>query len=207
MYECTRWVAERLRKDLFAEVDARLLEDLEQDVAREHVDAHRGDERFVGVRASRGGAAGNAAADLRQPRVVRLLFERDDLSLVVEPEDAHLCGVGACDRLRGDRDVGAALDVRLDQLAEIHAIEMIAREDQEVVRVVSREVSCGLPDGVGRALEPVRALRGLLGGQHLDEAIREEVQPVGLRDVPVERRRVELRQDEDPLQAGVKGSC
>ena len=82
---------------------------------------------------------------------------------------------------------------------------MIARENQEVVGVVSGEVSCGLPDGVGRTLEPVRALRGLLRRQHLDEAIREEVQAVGLCDVPIEGSRVELRQDEDPLQARVKG--
>ncbi len=128
----------------------------------------------------------------------------DDLALVVEPEDAHLGGVGACHRLRGDRDVGAALDVRVDQLAEVHAIEMIAGEDQVVVGVVAGEVARRLPHGVGRALEPVRALRGLLRGEHLDEAVREDVEPVGLRDVPVERRRVELRQHEDPLQAGVQ---
>ena len=100
-----------------------------------------------------------------------------------------------------------ALDVRVDQLAEVHAIEMIAREDQVVVGVVAVEVARGLAHGVGRALEPVRALGRLLGGEHLDEAVREEVEPVGLRDVPVERRRVELRQDEDPLQIRRAGSC
>ena len=41
------------------------------------------------------------------------------------------------DRLRGDRDVGAALDVRVDQLAEVHAIEVVARENQIVVGVVA----------------------------------------------------------------------
>ena len=61
-----------------------------------------------------------------------------------------------------------------------------------------------LAHGVGGALEPVGALGRLLGGEHLDEAVREQVEPVGLRDVPVERRGVELRQHEDPLEAGVQ---
>ena len=57
---------------------------------------------------------------------------------IVEPEDAHLRRVGGDDRLRRDRDVGAALDVRLDQLAEVHAVEVIAGEDQDSGRRRSR---------------------------------------------------------------------
>ena len=91
-----------------------------------------------------------------------------------------------------------------DQLAEVHAVEMIAGEDQEVVGVVAGEVARRLAHGVGGALEPVRALGRLFGGEHLDEAVREEIEPVGLRDVAVERGRVELRQHEDPLQPGVQ---
>ena len=60
-----------------------------------------------------------------------------------------------------------------------------------------------LPDRIRRPLEPVAALGCLLGGEHFDEAIREHVHPVGLRHVPVERRRIELREDEDPLEARV----
>ena len=177
---------------------------LEQDLAREHVDPHRGDERFL-----RGGAAGRrparrAAAHLRQPRLVRLLFEGGDLAVDVEHEDAHLGRVGDGHRLRGDGDVGAVLDVRFDHVAEVHAIEMVAREDQVVVGVVAGEVTRRLPHRVGRALKPVGALRCLLGGEHFDEAVRKDVQAIGLRDVPVERRRVELRQHEHPLQAGVQ---
>src|SRR6266849_9633997 len=55
----------------------------------------------------------------------------------------------------------------------------------------------GLTDRVGRPLEPVRVVGRLLGGEDLDEPLTEEIHPVGLRDVPVERRRVELREDED----------
>ena len=98
-------------------------------------------------------------------------------------------------------------DVRLDQLAEVHPVEVVAGEDQVVVGVVAREVPRRLPHRVRRPLEPVGALGRLLGREHLDEPVGEDVEAVGLGDVPVERRRVELRQHEDPLQARRAGSC
>ena len=134
----------------------------------------------------------------------RLFLEAGDLAEIVELEDAHLRGIVGRDRLRGDRDVGAALDVRLDQLVEVHAVEMIAGEDQEVLGVEALEVARRLAHGVRGALKPVRAVGRLLGGEHFDEAVREHVEPVGLRDVAVERRGVELRQHEDALEAGVQ---
>ena len=81
---------------------------------------------------------------------------------------------------------------------------MIAGEDQVVVRVVAGEVAGRLADGVRGALKPVGALGRLLGGENLDEAVGEDVEPIGLRDVPVERRGVELRQHEHALETGVQ---
>ena len=140
----------------------------------------------------------------RQPLGRRLLLEADDLALVVEPEDAHLrrvVGVTGCAAM-----VMSALPSMCAsmQLAEVHAVEVVAGEDQVVVGVVAREVARRLAHRVGRALEPVGAVGRLLGGEDLDEAAREQVQPVGLRDVAVERRGVELRQHEDALEAGVQ---
>ena len=43
----------------------------------------------------------------------------------------------------------------------------------------------------------------LLGGEDLDEAVRERIEAIGARHVPVQRRRLELRQHEDVAQAGV----
>ena len=107
-------------------------------------------------------------------------------------------------RLRGDRDVGLPVDVRFDHLGVVHPVEMIAGQDQVVVGLVAREVPRGLADGVGRALKPAGVVGRLLGRQDLDEALAEQIHPVGLRDVPVQRRRVELRQDEDPPDVGVQ---
>ena len=63
---------------------------------------------------------------------------------------------------------------------------------------------CTLAHRVRRALKPRGAVGCLLGGKDLDEAAREHVETIRLRDVPVERRRVELRQNEDALQARVQ---
>ena len=148
--------------------------------------------------------ARDAAADFGETRGVRLLVERDDMALAVEPQDAHARRLVGRHRLRGDRDVGLPVDVRLDDLGVVHAVEVIAGEDDVVVGLVAGDVPRGLADGVGRALEPVGVVGRLLGRQDLDESLAEEVHPVGLADVPVERRRVELRQDEDPPDVGVQ---
>jgi hypothetical protein len=44
-----------------------------------------------------------------------------------------------------DRDVGALRAVRVDELAVVHPVEMIAGEDQVVLRRVLREVPGRLP--------------------------------------------------------------
>ena len=46
------------------------------------------------------------------------------------PSDA---GLGAIDRLGGDRDVGLGALVRGEHLAEVHAVELVAGEDQHVL--------------------------------------------------------------------------
>jgi len=117
---------------------------------------------------------------------MRLLLEPDDLAIGIEMEDAHLRRVFRADRLRRDGDVGARLDVRLDQIAEVHAVEMVTGKNQVVVGIVAGEVAGGLADGIRRPLEPVGALRRLFRGKHLHESFREDVETVGLRDMPVE---------------------
>ena len=87
--------------------------------------------------------------------------------------------------------------MRLDQLPEVHAVELVAGEDQHLVRTLALDVGDVLADGVGGALVPVGALVGLLGGEHLDEPAAEHVELVGVGDVPVQADRQELRQDVD----------
>ena len=112
----------------------------------------------------------------------------------IEAKDAHCRRVLDADRLRRDRDVRPAIAVRVDQLAVIHPVQVIAGENQVVVGVVAREVAHRLPHGIRRALIPIRIVRCLFGREDLDEALAEQVHAVRLRDMAVERGGVELRE-------------
>ena len=100
-------------------------------------------------------------------------------------------------------DVGAAGGVRLEDLAEVHDVELVAGEHQDAFGAVPQETVQLLADGVGSALIPVHAGFGLLRGEDLDEAVRERIEAIGARDVTVQRRRLKLREHEDVAQAGV----
>jgi hypothetical protein len=194
----TTYFAERSRDELAAEVEAGFaFQHPQQDLAREHVDAHRRHERQVVVVRGKRRAWWNAAADLLQPWRLGLLLERDDLPVALEPEDAHLRRRLRVDRLRRDRHVGFVCLVRVDELAVVHAIQMVAGKDQVVLRLVLREVPGRLTDRIRRALIPVRIVRRLLGRKDLDEPAGESIESIGIGDVAVERGRVELRQDVD----------
>ena len=107
------------------------------------------------------------------------------------------------DRHGGDRHVGAGLDVRSEHVLEVHAVELIAGEDQHVVDAGLLDVAEVLPHGVGRALIPVGVVERLLGGQDLDEAAVEGIEGVGRADVAVQADRVELREHVEAVQPAV----
>ena len=160
--------------DFLAEVDGVgiLLEGIEQYLLGEHVDAHRRDEGLL--RRDPGGDAAvlrHALADLAEALEVGLLFEPGDAPGAVEQEDPHLRRRLGIARLRGDRHLGILLDVIGDQLAEVHPVQVIAGEDEDVVGRHRVEVPPGLAHGVGGALEPGRAVGGLLGGEDVDEPL------------------------------------
>ena len=52
--------------------------------------------------------------------------------------DAQGLGLVARDGEGGDGQVGAVLDVFGDQVAKIHAVELVAAEDQQVLKVMRR---------------------------------------------------------------------
>jgi hypothetical protein len=75
----------------------------------------------------------------------RLLEEALDPALLVGDDDAELERV--LDRLEADRDRGALLLVRVDQLGEVDVAERVAGDDEErLVEAVARQ-----PHGAGRA--------------------------------------------------------
>ena len=92
----------------------------------------------------------------------------------------------------------------LDHLAEIHPVELVAREDEEVVMRVRAEVHEVAAHGVRRALIPTGALFGLLGRHDVDESLAERIEVVGALHVAVQGRRVELREQKNAIDARVE---
>ena len=84
------------------------------------------------------------------------------------------------------------------ELAVIHAVELIAREDQHFVDIPLLEEPLVLANGIGGAFKPTGALRGLLSSKHFNKPLvktRGEVE--GLGDVAIEGGAVELSQHVD----------
>jgi hypothetical protein len=108
--------------------------------------------------------------------------------------DAEVRGRRAGDRDGRDGDRRLLLDVLADDIAIIHAVELIAAENDEVIVRTLEEIAHVPSDGVGRALVPMSAAGSLLGRQHLHEGPGELVELIGRGDVPDERGAVKLRE-------------
>ena len=100
-------------------------------------------------------------------------------------------------------DIGLGFGMLGDDLPEIHPIKLVAAEDQEILPIVIQEVEHVLADSVGRALVPGSISVGLFGRQDLDEPTGEMIELIGLGDVPVQGRGVELGEQINPAQARV----
>ena len=148
--------------------------------------------------------AGDVGLEVGQAVRLRLLLELDDPPLPVDLQDAEAGGLLGRHREDRHRGVGHVAPVRLRHLAEVHLVELVAREDEHLAAAVAAQVPHALPDRVGRALEPLGAVVGLLGGERRDEGRAEDVELVGHRQVLVEALRVVLGQHEDAAQVRVE---
>src|SRR5580765_1587875 len=79
----------------------------------------------------------------------------------------------------------------------VHTVEMIAGKDQQRIDMPIAQVRQHLPHGVRCSLKPIGVVLGLFSGEHLDKASRETRKSIRPRNVPIERGRVELRQNKD----------
>ena len=102
--------------------------------------------------------------------------------------------------MSGNGDVGVGFDVRFNQLIEVHAIEVIAGEDQKVVRLDLPEVARGVSDRIRRSLVP------LFGGSKLWWNREYELTPFigenipAQANVPVQRIRFVLGENANSFQ-------
>src|SRR5262249_15104486 len=101
-------------------------------------------------------------------------------------------------------NVGSALPVTIQQLVVIHTVKLIAGQDQLIIVFATRESMQMLPDCVCRSLEPIWIGHRLFGREYFDKTFGKRVEPIGIRDVTVQRGRVELRHHKDLLQPGIQ---
>jgi hypothetical protein len=98
--------------------------------------------------------------------------------------------------------IGLPLLVEGQHLPDVHAVHVVGAEDEGVVRFLVRDDVEVLVDGVGRALEPARAVAHLRRDD-LHELVEERGEAPGPLHVVVERFRLVLHQHLHPQDAGV----
>ena len=194
-----------LRDHVLAEVRLGAGQRLLQHGAIEDVDPHRRRQRVGLHRLVQPGHPAPVHPQRCQHVGVRGLFDESrDPAFGVhihDPESARRFGAHRGGR---DGDLRAARHVALDEGADVHPVELVARQDEHQPVGIIVEMQQVLPDGVGGPLIPLLPVGPLLRGQDLHEAGREVVEPVAVLDVAVQRAAVELGQDEDAAQIGVE---
>ena len=129
--------------------------------------------------------------------------EARDAPFLVDLHDAEGLRIAPRDRNGGDGDVRAGLGVLADDVAEIHPVQLIAAQDEQVIEIVREKVNEIFADGIRRALVPGRVGKRLLCREQFHEATGEMIELVGLRNMPVQRRGIELGKQVNPAQAGI----
>ena len=189
---------EMRRNDMLAKIDEVIVEAFLENVALEHINAHRGLVQ-VGI----GGLADGLKEIGANPQAVEdlgifwLLDKLDDPALPIgmhDPETRRRCpiyGNGAHCQVR------ARFKVLAQNLAEVHPIELVAAENDIVIDRTFEEVAKVLSNGVSRSLIPVRSRWRLLRRQDLDETWREIVEFKGGVDMSVQGHAIKLGEHVD----------
>ena len=175
------------------------------DFAVENINAHGGQEQFaVALDAEFRIPIRLQLAGILHGRVFRLFNEARDAAFVIDLHDAEGWATSRAATGMVAMVMSAPLSTCCAMMrAEIHAIQLIAAQDQQVIEIVIQKVDQVLANGIGGALIPRGVGKGLFGGKNLDEAAGEMVELVGLRNVAMQRGGIELSQQIDPLQAGI----
>ena len=193
------------RYDMLSEIFQRVVETLSQDLAVEDIDPHVCQIQLLLLGFVQFPEDLRLHPEFRKDRgILRFLHETGDPLGRVRFHDSEPHGRLSAHRDAGDGQVGPRVDVLLKHVAVVHAVELVAREDDEVLVVPLEEGAEVLPHGIGRSLVPGRSLGSLLGRQDLDKAGGEVVELVAGVDMTVERCAVELRQHVDAPDSGVQ---
>src|SRR6516162_1188288 len=129
---------------------------------------------------------------VQELRVLGLLFKAKNMSVGIAVQNSKARSRLPVDRGGSQRDVGARLEMCLQQVCVIHPVELIAAQDEVIFIRAIQKVAEILAHRVCRALVPAGVLRCLLGGKNLNEAISKAVKFVAARDVAVQGLAVKL---------------
>ena len=123
--------------------------------------------------------------------------------VVVDIDHAKMAAFGRVGRQSGDGDVGAGIRVLLEHAPVIHFVDVVAGEDDHVLRLLGADGIDVLIDRVGRPHVPVFA-DPLHGRQDFDELADFAAENIpAFADLAIQRERLVLREDIDAAQAGV----
>ena len=183
------------RQDVAAEIVLRIRilgvgqQRRDQELRVENIDAHGGvDHVRVEVRAL--GRRG-------------LFLESDDAPVRVGFDDAEAARrFLRRDFERGDGHVGSGIHMLLEHLLIIHFVDVVAGENDDVARVLAADRIDVLIHGIGGAQIPVRR-NAHLRRQDFDEFAEAQQLRPALADVPVQRERFVLCQDEYAAEVAV----
>src|SRR5579884_3694551 len=190
--------------DVFSKICMRVIQQLHQDFAVEHINAHRRQEQFAFFLDFEFPVG--SAIDLQRiqhRRFLRFFHEPRDAPLGIDLHDAQCFRFRAPHRDGRDGEVGAGLHVLVHDAAEIHPIKLVAAQDEQIFEIMVQDVNQIFAHGIGGTLIPRRIGKRLFGGKYLDEPAAEMVELVRLRDVAMQGSGVELRQQINAAQAGI----
>ena len=135
---------------------------------------------------------------VRALRMLRLLLEFVDGAVLPGVHDAEAAGLGQRDRAHGDGAVGLHLLVVAQHGGIVHLIDVVAGEDDDIVRIIALDEGDVLID------VPFGILALGIGRQDLHAAVAAVQTPrLAVADVLIELERLILRQHADGVNAGV----
>ena len=164
------------RDDVATEIGVEVVlaggaDDVDERLGVEHVVAHAGQAARLVARHRR--------------RVRRLLVERLDLAVGVGLDDTEALGLLEADRDRRNGDAGLGVQVLVDELADVHPVDVVGAEHAHDIGILVADQVQVLVDRIRRPGEPVRASTHLRG--HRRHVVAEQgAEPPRLADVAVE---------------------
>ncbi len=177
-------------------VEVRMLgQQIDERPRAKQVDAHgsnEGEGRIV------------PAHQIHQHRRIRGLFLKvHDASIIGPLQYAEARSILLGHRLHGDRDIRARRHVLIQHGRVVHAIQMIAGEDQDMARSRGLDLEELLAHRVRRAFVPALAIGRLLGREDLHITRVEGVELVRRRDMAMQGDGVVLRQQMHAEDSGI----